>query len=100
MGTAEVILSLFLGILMIVSLLSNVLVLICFLYSAEIRKQVPGMFIINLTLSNLLTTVLNMPLTLVGIINKEQPGADSVCRLVGFLETFLVTNSMLSMAAL
>ncbi|XP_038677994.1 G-protein coupled receptor 26-like isoform X2 [Scyliorhinus canicula] len=100
MGTVEVILSLFLVALMIVSLLSNVLVLICFLYSADIRKQVPGMFIINLTLSNLLMTVLNMPLTLVGIINAEQPGTGPVCRIVGFLETFLVTNSMLSMAAL
>uniref|UniRef100_UPI00398E91AF G-protein coupled receptor 26-like n=1 Tax=Pristiophorus japonicus TaxID=55135 RepID=UPI00398E91AF len=100
MGTVDVILSFFVVVLMVVSLLSNVLVLICFLYSAEIRKQVPGMFIINLTLSNLLMTVLNMPLTLVGLISKEQPGADSVCRMVGFLETFLVTNSMLSMAAL
>lgn len=100
MDTLEVILSCFVVVLMVVSLLSNVLVLICFLYSAEIRKQVPGMFIINLTLSNLFMTVLNMPLTLVGIIGKGQPGVDTVCRIVGFLETFLVTNSMLSMAAL
>ncbi|XP_007902165.1 G-protein coupled receptor 26 [Callorhinchus milii] len=100
MGTAEVILSLFVVVMMIVSLLSNVLVLICFLSSAEIRKQVPGMFIINLTLSNLLTTALNMPLTLVGMISQGQPGGDAFCRTVGFLETFLTTNSMLSMAAL
>ncbi|XP_027695583.1 G-protein coupled receptor 26 [Vombatus ursinus] len=83
-----------------VSLLSNVVVLICFLYSPDIRKQVPGLFILNLTCCNLLMTVVNMPLTLAGMLNKQQPGGDRLCHIVGFLETFLTTNSMLSMAAL
>ncbi|XP_065264775.1 G-protein coupled receptor 26 [Emys orbicularis] len=100
MNIWEVILAFLVVVLILVSLLSNVLVLICFLYSADIRKQVPGLFILNLTFSNLLMTVLNMPLTLAGIIYKNQPGGDQFCHMVGFLETFLTTNSMLSMAAL
>ncbi|KAL0964793.1 hypothetical protein UPYG_G00329050 [Umbra pygmaea] len=100
MDTAEVFLSVLVVVIIIVSLLSNVVVLICFLYNPEIRKQVPGVFTINLTFCNLLQTVSNMPLTLVGLINKGQPGGDAFCQLVGFFETFLTTNSMLSMAAL
>lgn len=100
MDTAEVILSVLVVVIIIVSLLSNVLVLICFLYNPEIRKQVPGLFNLNLTFCNLLLTVSNMPLTLVGLVSKAQPGGDGFCQIVGFLETFLSTNSMLSMAAL
>ncbi|XP_026206421.1 G-protein coupled receptor 26-like [Anabas testudineus] len=100
MDTVEVILSMLVVVIIIVSLLSNVLVLICFLYNPEIRKQVPGLFNLNLTFCNLLLTVSNMPLTLVGLISKAQPGGDGFCQVVGFLETFLSTNSMLSMAAL
>lgn len=100
MDTAEVILSVLVVVIIIVSLLSNVLVLICFLYNPEIRKQVPGLFNLNLTFCNLLLTVSNMPLTLVGLVSQAQPGGDGFCQLVGFLETFLSTNSMLSMAAL
>ncbi|NXK83620.1 GPR26 protein, partial [Amazona guildingii] len=100
MSIWEVILAFVVVVLMLVALLANVLVLMCFLYSADIRKQVPGLFILNLTFCNLLMTVLNMPLTLAGIIYKSQPGGDQICHIVGFLETFLTTNSMLSMAAL
>ncbi|XP_062987664.1 G-protein coupled receptor 26 [Elgaria multicarinata webbii] len=100
MNIWEVILAFLIVVLILVSLLSNVLVLICFLHSADIRKQVPGLFILNLTFCNLLMTVLNMPLTLAGIIYKNPPGGDQLCQIVGFLETFLTTNSMLSMAAL
>ncbi|XP_037256909.1 G-protein coupled receptor 26 isoform X2 [Falco naumanni] len=100
MSIWEVILAFVVVVLMLVALLANVLVLMCFLYSADIRKQVPGLFILNLTFCNLLMTVSNMPLTLAGIIYKSQPGGDQICHIVGFLETFLTTNSMLSMAAL
>ncbi|KAF7204207.1 G-protein coupled receptor 26 [Nothobranchius furzeri] len=100
MDTAEVILSVLMVVIIVVSLLSNVLVLICFVYNPEIRKQVPCLFNLNLTFCNLLLTVSNMPLTLVGLVSKAQPGGDGFCQIVGFLETFLSTNSMLSMAAL
>ncbi|KAK2824430.1 hypothetical protein Q5P01_021605 [Channa striata] len=86
--------------IIVVSLLSNVVVLICFLYNPEIRKQVPGLFILNLTFCNLLLSVSNMPLTLVGLITTGHPGGNHFCQIVGFLDTFLTTNSMLSMAAL
>ncbi|XP_071388790.1 G-protein coupled receptor 26-like [Centroberyx affinis] len=86
--------------IIVVSLLSNVVVLICFLYNPEIRKQVPGLFILNLTFCNLLLSVSNMPLTLAGLITKGHPGGSGLCQIVGFLDTFLTTNSMLSMAAL
>lgn len=100
MDTVEAILSFLVVVIIIVSLLSNLLVLICFLYSPEIRRQVPGLFILNLTFCNLLLTISNMPLTLIGVINKGQPGSGGLCQIVGFLDTFLTTNSMLSMAAL
>ncbi|KAJ0004688.1 hypothetical protein NQD34_010902 [Periophthalmus magnuspinnatus] len=90
---------LLLGII-VVSLLSNVVVLICFLYNPEIRKQVPALFILNLTSCNLLLSVSSMPLTVVGLVTTGHPGGSVLCQLVAFLDTFLTTNSMLSMAAL
>ncbi|RMC11287.1 hypothetical protein DUI87_11406 [Hirundo rustica rustica] len=100
MSIWELLLAFVVVVLMLVALLANVLVLVCFLYSADIRKQVPGLFILNLTFCNLLMAVSSMPVTLAGIIYRSQPGGDQVCQAVGFLETFLTTNSMLSMAAL
>lgn len=86
--------------IIVVSLLSNVVVLICFLYNPDIRKQVPGLFILNLTFCNVLLSVSNMPLTLAGLVTKGHPGGSGFCQIVGFLDTFLITNAMLSMAAL
>ncbi|XP_041722684.1 G-protein coupled receptor 26-like [Coregonus clupeaformis] len=100
MHIADIAVSVFVVVIIVVSLLSNVVVLICFLYNQEIRKQVPGLFILNLTFCNLLLTVSNMPLTLVGLINKGNTGGNGFCQTVGFLDTFLTTNSMLSMGAL
>lgn len=92
--------ALVLGIIL-VSLLSNVIVLICFLYNPEIRKQVPGLFTLNLTFCNLLQCVSTMPLTLAGLVTTTgHPGGSGFCQVVGFLDTFLTTNAMLSMAAL
>nr|XP_021328792.1 G-protein coupled receptor 26 [Danio rerio]XP_693338.2 G-protein coupled receptor 26 [Danio rerio] len=100
MHTAELALSFLLILIIVVSVLSNVLVLICFLYNAEIRKQVPGLFILNLTFCNLLLSASSMPLTLFGVLSNAHPGGHVFCQVVGFLDTFLTTNSMLSMAAL
>ncbi|XP_051578459.1 G-protein coupled receptor 26-like [Myxocyprinus asiaticus] len=100
MHIAELALSLLLVAIIIVSLLSNVVVLICFLYNAEIRKQVPGLFILNLTFCNLLLSASSMPLTLFGVLSNAHPGGHVFCQMIGFLDTFLTTNSMLSMAAL
>nr|XP_033806073.1 G-protein coupled receptor 78 [Geotrypetes seraphini] len=100
MDLAEVLLTIFLVLVLVVSLLSNLLVLLCFVYSTELRKQVPGIFLVNLSLCNLLLTVLNMPSTLLGILKNQQPFGDCICKAVGFLETFLTSNAMLSMAAL
>nr|XP_020458166.1 G-protein coupled receptor 26-like [Monopterus albus] len=100
MDAADIVASLLVSGIIAVSLLSNVVVLICFLYNPEIRKQVPGLFILNLTFCNLLLSVSNMPLTLAGLITTGYPGGSSFCQIVGFLDTFLTTNSMLSMAAL
>ncbi|KAG7252757.1 hypothetical protein CRUP_023451 [Coryphaenoides rupestris] len=99
MDTAEVVLCALVVLIMAVSLLSNVLVLVCFLYNPEIRRPAPGLFTLNLTFCNLLLTVCSMPLMLAGL---WAAGAGGPRRLPdgGFLETFLSTNSMLSMAAL
>ncbi|XP_065101250.2 G-protein coupled receptor 26 [Paramisgurnus dabryanus] len=100
MHIAELTLSLLLAAIIVVSLLSNVVVLICFLYNPNIRKQVPGLFILNLTFCNLLLSASSMPLTLFGVLSNTHPGGHVFCEVVGFLDTFLTTNSMLSMAAL
>ncbi|XP_028839086.1 G-protein coupled receptor 26 isoform X1 [Denticeps clupeoides] len=100
MDLVEVVLALFILVVAVVSLLSNLLVLLCFIHSMEIRRQVPGIFTMNLSFCNILITVLNMPSTLVGIIRSQQPFGDCLCRTVSFLETFLTANTMLSMAAL
>lgn len=100
MDSAQVALSLLVLAIIVVSLLSNALVLICFAYNPEIRRQVPCLFNANLTFCNLLLTVSNMPLTLAGLVREAQPAGDGLCQLVGFLETLLCTSSMLSMAAL
>ncbi|XP_008154367.1 G-protein coupled receptor 26 [Eptesicus fuscus] len=83
-----------------VSLLSNALVLICLLHSAALRRPAPALFTLNLTCGNLLSTAVNMPLTLAGVVAQRQPAGDRLCRLAAFLDTFLASNAMLSMAAL
>ncbi|XP_041842410.1 G-protein coupled receptor 26 [Melanotaenia boesemani] len=100
MDFAEIIFALYIVVVVVVSLLSNLLVLVCFVHSTEIRRQVPGVFTMNLSFCNILITVLNMPATLVGIIRNQQPFGDCICHTVSFLETFLTANTMLSMAAL
>ncbi|KAM4611527.1 G-protein coupled receptor 26-like [Polymixia lowei] len=100
MDFAEIIFALFIVVVAIVSLLSNLLVLLCFVHSTEIRRQVPGIFTMNLSFCNILITILNMPTTLVGIIRNQQPFGGCLCHAVSFLETFLTANTMLSMAAL
>ncbi|XP_029615813.1 G-protein coupled receptor 26-like [Salmo trutta] len=100
MDFADIIFTLFIAVVAIVSLLSNLLVLLCFVQSTEIRRQVPGIFIMNLSFCNILITLLNMPSTLVGIVSNHQPFGDCLCHTVSFLETFLTANTMLSMAAL
>ncbi|CAG5929238.1 unnamed protein product [Menidia menidia] len=100
MDFAEIIFALYIVVVAVVSLLSNLLVLLCFVHSTEIRRQVPGVFTMNLSFCNILITVLNMPATLVGIVRHQQPFGDCVCHTVSFLDTFLTANTMLSMAAL
>ncbi|XP_023685541.1 G-protein coupled receptor 26 [Paramormyrops kingsleyae] len=100
MDLADILLALFIILVAIVSLLSNLLVLICFMNSADIRRQVPGVFILNLSFCNIIMTVLNMPSTFLGVITSQKPFGDPMCRAVSFLETFLTANTMLTMASL
>lgn len=100
MDSADIVLALFIVGVAVVSLSSNLLVLLCFVHSGEIRRQVPGVFTMNLSFCNILMAALNMPATLAGVVRGQQPFGDCLCRAVSFLETFLTANSMLSMAAL
>lgn len=84
----------------VVSLLTNLSVLLCFTHSADLRAHAPGIFILNLSFSNVLLAVVNMPATFLGVAGGAQPLGDPCCRAVGFAETFLTANAMLSMAAL
>ncbi|CAL8241971.1 unnamed protein product [Merluccius merluccius] len=100
MDFAEILFALFIVAVAVVSLLANLLVLLCFVHSAEIRRQVPGVFTMNLSFCNILLTVLNMPTTLLAVVKNRQPFGDRACHTVSFLDTFLTANAMLSMAAL
>uniref|UniRef100_S4RA17 G protein-coupled receptor 78 n=1 Tax=Petromyzon marinus TaxID=7757 RepID=S4RA17_PETMA len=100
MDTVELLLALSTAMVLIVSLVSNLTVLCCYGASSELRKRAPGVFILNLTCSNLLLTLLNMPLTLAGVVRSGHTGGESLCQAAAFAETFLTTNAMLSVVAL
>ncbi|XP_037545987.1 G-protein coupled receptor 26 [Nematolebias whitei] len=84
----------------VVSFVTNVSVLLCFTQSAELRSHVPGVFVLNLSCSNILLALINMPATFLGVATRAQPFGDLLCRAVSFSETFFSSNAMLSMAAL
>ncbi|XP_026803985.2 G-protein coupled receptor 26-like [Pangasianodon hypophthalmus] len=104
----DLVLSALLVVISVVSLVSNALVLVCFLWSAEIRRHAPAVFVVNLSVCNLLLASSCMPATAVALVSGREQRllqADvgsraSLCQLVGFLDTVLSANSMLSVAAL
>lgn len=100
MHLSDILLELIIIAISVVSLFSNLLVLLCFIYSAEIRGQVPGIFILNLSFCNIIIAVMNMPATLVGVVQNQKPFGDSFCSTLSFMEIFLTINTTLSMAAL
>ncbi|CAL8329987.1 unnamed protein product [Lota lota] len=100
MNVTEILFELFIIVIAVVALFSNVSVLLCFVQSADIRSHVPGILVLNLSFSNILLTFINMPATFIGIAKRENPFGDVYCQAVSFAETFLTTNGMLSMAAL
>uniref|UniRef100_A0A3Q0R6E2 G protein-coupled receptor 78 n=1 Tax=Amphilophus citrinellus TaxID=61819 RepID=A0A3Q0R6E2_AMPCI len=100
MSIPEFLLEVSIVVIAVVSLLTNLSVLLCFVQSADLRAHVPGIFIVNLSLSNILLTVINMPATFLGVVNGANPLGDLFCHVASFAETFITTNAMLSMAAL
>ncbi|XP_036969763.1 G-protein coupled receptor 26 [Acanthopagrus latus] len=99
-GIPQFLLEVSIVVVAVVSLLTNLSVLLCFTQSSELRAHVPGVFVLNLSFSNVLLTLINMPATFLGVATGAQPFGDSFCQAVSFAETFLTTNAMLSMAAL
>ncbi len=100
MNLLDIFLELLIVVIAVVSLVANLLVLLCFTCSAQVRAQVPGIFIMNLSFCNILIAVLNMPSTLRGVVKHQKPFGDHFCYTVSFMDTFLTANTMLSMAAL
>ncbi|XP_077381143.1 G-protein coupled receptor 26 [Festucalex cinctus] len=100
MSIPEFLLEVSIVVMAVVSLVTNMSVLLCFTHSSELRSHVPGVFVLNLSFSNILLAFINMPATFFGVAKSGEPFGEPFCRLVGFAETFLTTNSMLSMAAL
>ncbi|XP_062244490.1 G-protein coupled receptor 26 [Platichthys flesus] len=99
-GIPEFLLEVSIVVIAVVSLLTNVSVLLCLTQSAELRSHVPGLFILNLSFSNILLAIVNMPATFLGVDQSAKPFGHLFCQAVSFAETFLTTNAMLSMAAL
>ncbi|XP_058639488.1 G-protein coupled receptor 26 isoform X2 [Onychostoma macrolepis] len=100
MNLLDIFLELLIVVIAVVSLVANSLVLLCFTCSAQVRAQVPAIFITNLSFCNILIAVLNMPSTLLGVVKQQKPFGDHFCYTVCFMDTFLTTNTMLSMAVL
>ncbi|XP_029292993.1 G-protein coupled receptor 26 isoform X2 [Cottoperca gobio] len=100
MSIPEFLLEVSIVVIAVVSLLTNLSVLLCFTQSAELRSHVPGIFVLNLSFSNILLTIINMPATFIGVAQRANPFRDSLCQAISFAETFLTANAMLSMAAL
>ncbi|XP_062407343.1 G-protein coupled receptor 26 [Sardina pilchardus] len=100
MHLSDILLELLIIVISVVSLFSNLLVLLCFIYSAEIRRQVPGIFILNLSFCNIIIAIMNMPATLAGVVRDQKPFGDPFCAAISFMEIFLTINTTLSMAAL
>ncbi|XP_041839833.1 G-protein coupled receptor 26-like [Melanotaenia boesemani] len=100
MSIPEFLLEVSIVVLAVVSFLTNLSVLLCFTQSADLRTHVPGIFVLNLSFSNILLTAVNMPATFLGVAKSEKPLGDLLCRAVSFAETFITSNTMLSMAAL
>lgn len=100
MSIPEFLLEVSIVVIAVVSLLTNLSVLLCFTQSAELRAHVPGIFILNLSFSNILLTIINMPATFFAVAQSAKPFGDLFCQAVSFAETFLTANAMLSMAAL
>lgn len=100
MNVPELLLEISIVVLAVVSCLTNFSVLLCFTQSGELRSHVPGLFILNLSLSNILLTLVNMPATFLGVATGAEPFGEPLCRAVSSAETFATCNAMLSMAAL
>ncbi|XP_069022075.1 G-protein coupled receptor 26 [Embiotoca jacksoni] len=100
MNIPEFLLEMSIVIIAVVSVLTNLSVLLCFTQSADLRSHVPGIFVLNLSFSNILLTVINMPATFLGVAQRAKPFGDLFCHAVSFTETFITSNAMLSMAAL
>lgn len=100
MSIPEFLLEVSIVVIAVVSLLTNLSVLLCFTQSADLRSHVPGIFVLNLSFSNILLALINMPATFLGVAKSTKPFGDLFCQAVSFAETFLTTNTMLSMAAL
>ncbi|KAM7393716.1 hypothetical protein PAMP_020569 [Pampus punctatissimus] len=100
MSIPEFLLEVSIVVIAVVSLLTNLSVLLCFTQSADLRSHVPGIFVLNLSFSNILLALINMPATFLGVVKSTKPFGDLLCQGVSFAETFLTSNTMLSMAAL
>ncbi|XP_042244614.1 G-protein coupled receptor 26 [Thunnus albacares] len=100
MSIPEFLLEVSIVVIAVVSLLTNLSVLLCFTQSADLRSHVPGIFVLNLSFSNILLSLINMPATFLGVTKRTKPFGDLFCQAVSFAETFLTINTMLSMAAL
>ncbi|XP_058497108.1 G-protein coupled receptor 26-like [Solea solea] len=100
MSIPEFLLEVSIVVIAVVSLVTNLSVLLCFTQSADLRSHVPGLFILNLCFSNILLAIINMPSTFLGVAQSTKPFGHLFCQAASFAETFLTTNAMLSMAAL
>ncbi|XP_047435548.1 G-protein coupled receptor 26 [Mugil cephalus] len=100
MSIPEFLLEVSIVVIAVVSLLTNLSVLLCFTQSADLRSHVPGIFVLNLSFSNILLAVVNMPATYLGVAKSAKPFGDMFCHAASFAETFTGSNAMLTMAAL
>ena len=82
--------------IVIVSLFGNLLV--C--YAIFSRKQITfiktNVFIINLTLSNLMMTIFNIPLSVARLVLDNWPFGQYMCKLIPFVQVFICIFSFIN----
>ena len=87
----------FLGIICAISVLGNVTLVAIFLKKKALRTIANG-FLLNLAFADLLVSVLNMPVTIVTIIEQRWIFGETACKFLGFTTMLSFVSSVMSLA--
>ncbi|XP_015780826.1 PREDICTED: 5-hydroxytryptamine receptor-like [Acropora digitifera] len=87
----------FLSVICAISLLGNITLVAIFLRKRVLRTVANG-FLLNLAFADLLVSVLNMPVTVVTIIERRWIFGETACNFLGFTTMLSFVSSVMSLA--